>query len=107
MAINDTVAVNLRTLRDLRGLSQLELAGLVGVSRRTIARLEAAEIADPGVEQLSSLSEALGVTLDLLIGHRLVAVRIPVPADVHKALQSREGAKTLARMVHRASPPLK
>ena len=42
MSTKDVIAANLRTLRKVRGLSQPELAAKVGISPRTIARLEAA-----------------------------------------------------------------
>ncbi len=75
----EVLAGNLRVLRELRGLSQLELAEKVGVSRRTVARLEAGDIADPGVEQVRSLARELGVTLPTLIDERLTLVRLPLP----------------------------
>ena len=62
MELTRILATNLRVLRELRGrLGQLELAQRVGVSRRTIARLENAEVADPGVDQVRGLAAALRV----------------------------------------------
>ena len=59
MELTRILATNLRVLRELRGrLGQLELAQRVGVSRRTIARLENAEVADPGVDQVRGLAAA-------------------------------------------------
>lgn len=100
MELTRTLATNLRVLRELRGrLGQLELAQKIGVSRRTIARLENAEVADPGVEQLRSLAHALRVPLDLLISRRLVAVSIPVPHDIRDRLEGDEGPTLLAKLV--------
>ncbi len=100
MELTRTLATNLRVLRELRGrLGQLELAQKIGVSRRTIARLENAEVADPGVEQLRSLAHALRVPLDLLISRRLVAVSIPVPHDIRDRLEGDEGPSLLAKLV--------
>src|SRR5688572_31029936 len=62
----DVIATNLRTLRKVRGLSQPELAAQVGISPRTLARLEAGEVADPSINHVRALSRALGVTVDLL-----------------------------------------
>ncbi len=98
-----TIAANLPVLREICGrLGQLELAQQVSVSRRTIARLEAGEVADPGVEQLQRIASALGVTLEMLAEQSLVAVTIPVPKHVRDRLASKDGAKVLERMVDAA-----
>ena len=93
--VREILASNLRVLRELCGVSQLELAERVGVSRRTIARLEAGDIADPGVDQVRGLAQALGVTLPVLIGERLSLVRIPVPESKKGSLD----AAALERML--------
>ena len=61
MSTKDVIAANLRTLRKVRGLSQPELAAKVGISPRTIARLEAAQVADPSINHVRDLARALGV----------------------------------------------
>lgn len=100
MVTKDVIAANLRVLRELRGrLGQLDLAQKVGVSRRTIARLENGEVADPGVDQVRSLAAALRVPLQLLVGRRLLPVTLPVPAGVRERLESDEGPELLARIV--------
>ena len=54
MAMVDVISVNLPVLRELSGkMGQLELAERVGVSRRTIARIENAQVGDPGVDVLA------------------------------------------------------
>ncbi len=102
MATRDVIARNLRTLRDLRGLSQLELAQRVGVSRRTVARLEAAEIADPGIDQMREMARVLGVTVEMLAEQRLVALEVPLPEDVRDLLTGEQGAAVLADMCRAA-----
>jgi transcriptional regulator with XRE-family HTH domain len=101
MATRDLIAKNLRTLRDLRGLSQLELAQRVGVSRRTVARLEAAEIADPGIDQIRDMARVLGVTVEMLCEQKLVPLELPVPEDLRDLLTGENAAPVLAAM-HRA-----
>ncbi|MEM9192475.1 MAG: helix-turn-helix transcriptional regulator [Myxococcota bacterium] len=95
MSTQEVIAANLRILRDLRGMSQLDLAERVGVSRRTVARLEAGDIADPGVQQIQNLAEALGVTVALLIEQKLSTVRVPIP----EALVDRIDAARLEGMI--------
>lgn len=50
-----------------RGVSQEALADEVGVSWKTIARLESNEIADPGIRLLNNCALTLNVTLESLI----------------------------------------
>jgi transcriptional regulator with XRE-family HTH domain len=50
-----------------RGVSQKALADKVGVSWKTIARLESNEIADPGIRLLNNCALTLSVTLESLI----------------------------------------
>lgn len=103
MSMTRTLATNLRVLRDMRGrLGQLDLAERIGVSRRTIARLESAEVTDPGIEQIKSIADALRVPFHLLVSRRLVPVTIPVPAEIRDRLESEEGVELLVRMIQAA-----
>ena len=54
--------MNIRALRAARGLSQEDLGKEVGLSRQTVARIEAGEV-DPRAEVISKLSTILGATL--------------------------------------------
>ena len=100
MATIDVISTNLPILRELRKrVGQLELARRVGVSRRTIARLESAEVADPGVDLMSRIAKELGVSLSLLTESKLRAVTIALPEDVCKKLASAEAPKVLDAMV--------
>lgn len=55
-------------LRTSRGLTQKELADAVGLSVRTLARLEHEEVEDPPVGWFVNLSIALGVEPSDLLG---------------------------------------
>ena len=61
-----TFGNNLQTLRESQGLSQKELANLVGVSTGIVAEWEADE-AVPGLAELSRLCKALNVSADFLL----------------------------------------
>lgn len=56
----------LASLRKAKGLSQLNLAEKVGVSRQAISRWEAG-VAKPTTENLKSLGELFNVSLDYLL----------------------------------------
>ena len=103
----DVISANLPILRELcNRLGQLDLADRVGVSRRTIARLENAEVADPGVDLMSRIAGELGVTFSLLTESKLRTVSLALPEDVCDRLGSKEGAEILDAMVRAARHPV-
>jgi transcriptional regulator with XRE-family HTH domain len=99
MSTKDVIATNLRTLRKVRGLSQPELAAKVGISPRTIARLEAGQVADPSINHVRDLARALGVTVDLISESELEPVTIAVPAKLKQVLSSPEGLAMVADLL--------
>jgi len=99
MSTNDVIAANLRTLRKVRGLSQPELAAKVGISPRTIARLEAAQVADPSINHVRDLARALGVTVDLLSESALQPLTIAVPVKIKDVLDTPEGLTLLSELL--------
>jgi transcriptional regulator with XRE-family HTH domain len=98
MAPTDTIAANLRTLRKLREMPQQELAEKVGISPRTLARLEHGEVGDPGIGQVRALAQCLGVTVDWFTAERLVPLTVAVPERVAQVLGGPDGARILARI---------
>ena len=103
MPLIDVISANLPILRELRGrIGQLELAERVGVSRRTIARLENAEVSDPGVDLVSRIGRELGVSLAVLTESKIEAVLIPLPMDVCAKLKSDEAPGVLDLMIRAA-----
>ncbi len=99
MSTKDVIAINLRTLRKVRGLSQPDLAAKVGISPRTIARLEAGQVADPSINHVRDLARALGVTVDLLSESELLPFTIAVPAQLKQVLDSPEGMGLLSELL--------
>ena len=105
MAAIHVISANLPILRELRNrIGQLELAQRVGVSRRTIARLENAEVADPGVDLMSRIASELGVTLSLVTESRLQAMTLALPEEICDRLASAGGPELLETMVRAATP---
>ena len=106
MAAIDVISANLPILRELRNrIGQLALAQRVGVSRRTIARLENAEVTDPGVDLMRRIACELGVTLSLATESNLRAVTVALPEDVCDRLASAQGGEILDAMVRAARHP--
>lgn len=57
----------LRLARQLRGFSQLQLAGMAGVSRQAVSAVEAGH-SDPSLRVALALTRALGMTVEELFG---------------------------------------
>jgi XRE family transcriptional regulator, regulator of sulfur utilization len=72
--VRDAVAANVRALRSARGLSLGELAAASGTGKATLSRIEAGQ-ANPTVETLFALADALGVPLGALTADRAAAVQ--------------------------------
>jgi len=62
---------NLKLLRKQKGISQLKLAGVLGVSRSTIAMWENG-LSQPDHENLIKLSDYFNVTVDFLLGKKII-----------------------------------
>ena len=106
MALIDVISANLPILRELRNrMGQLGLAQRVGVSRRTIARLENAEVADPGVDLMGRIGKELGVSVALLTECELQEITVALPEDVCKKLASKQAPEVLDAMVRAARHP--
>lgn len=103
MAPIDVISANLPILREVRKrIGQLELAKRVGVSRRTIARLENAEVTDPGVSLMGRIAQELGVSLAMITETELRAITLALPADVCDRIASGEGPEVLDAMIRAA-----
>jgi putative molybdopterin biosynthesis protein len=59
--------IRLRLARQARGFSQLQLAGMAGVSRQAVSAVEAG-LSDPSLRVAVALSRALGLTVEELFG---------------------------------------
>jgi ribosome-binding protein aMBF1 (putative translation factor) len=65
-----------RRAREARGLTQTELAKLIGSSQSAVSRIEDADYAGHNLETLRKIAKALGLPLTLSIGtHRAVLAR--------------------------------
>ena len=62
---------NLKTLRELRGITQAELGNKAGMGAASVSHFETGQRA-PSLESLVKLADALGVSTDALLG------RVPV-----------------------------
>ncbi|HAK94523.1 MAG TPA: transcriptional regulator [Planctomycetes bacterium] len=65
-----------RRAREARGLTQAELAGLIGSSQSAISRIEDADYAGHSVETLRKIANALDLPFTISIGnHRALLAR--------------------------------
>jgi transcriptional regulator with XRE-family HTH domain len=72
--VQDAVAANVRALRGARGLSLGQLATASRTGKATLSRIEAGN-ANPTIETLFALADALGVPLGALTADRASAVQ--------------------------------
>jgi len=63
-----SIGKKIESIRNLRGLTQEELANGLGVSKQAVSKLEQSEKIED--ERLSQIADVLGVTLDGLKGFR-------------------------------------
>jgi putative molybdopterin biosynthesis protein len=66
----------LRLARQARGFSQLQLAGMAGVSRQAVSAVEAG-LSDPSLRVALALSRALGLTVEELFGPAIAEPVVP------------------------------
>jgi len=67
-AVNIDFGQNLREIRKKKGYTLDQLAVIVGISKRMISHYET-QVKRPSVDKLSKLADALGVSIDELMGH--------------------------------------
>lgn len=58
------IRLTIRNVRQSRNLSQTRLGKLSGVDQALISRIEAGEVASPGIETMLKLSRALSCSID-------------------------------------------
>jgi transcriptional regulator with XRE-family HTH domain len=63
-----SIGERLKRLREMRGLSQNELARRAGISHPVISDLERGVREDMAVSTAKALARALGVSLEMLVG---------------------------------------
>ena len=59
---------NLRKLRTSRGISQQQLADVIGTSQQSINKYENHSV-EPDIRTLTKIADYLGTTIDSLVGH--------------------------------------
>ena len=62
----------MRMWREKRGLSQIELARLSGISQVTISALEKGRNSGGNLDTLELLADALGLSIDEYVGHKVI-----------------------------------
>ena len=61
---------NIKRFRQEKGLSQDKLAKLADVTHTTLVKLESGVNNNPTVKTLKKIADALGISLDLLVGRK-------------------------------------
>jgi len=62
-----TIAQNIRLYRQKRKMTQKELAEKAGIDFFTLSKIETGTTANPSIETMKRLAQALGMSLDVLM----------------------------------------
>lgn len=65
----------MRMWREKRGLTQLELAKLSGISQATICAVEIGRNSGGNLDTIELLADALGLSIDEYVGHEVIKHR--------------------------------
>jgi transcriptional regulator with XRE-family HTH domain len=64
------LASNIKKLRQKAGLSQDQLARKAGIPYSTYLKIESGYTSSPSIQAVASIAEALGVSIDELVGRK-------------------------------------
>ena len=87
------VVKNLKYLRNQKGISQQQLAAVLGVSQQSVNKYENHNV-EPDIAMLSQMADFFGTTIDYLVGRS--DERTPPGKETPPGLSAREG-RLLAR----------
>lgn len=90
--VEKVISERLRSARKRKGLTQEEVARILGVTRSVIARYESG-INDPPTENVSMLAEIYNVSVDYLLG------RTDDPRPINEVIRNIPGAYPVGKMV--------
>ena len=68
--MKETLGTRIRKARLLYGMSQVELARRVGISKTAMNQIEMGETADPRLSRIRAIADILGVSMDYLAGRQ-------------------------------------
>lgn len=95
-----TLAENIKRLRNVKQLSQPQLAEKAGISKGYIYMLETGEMKNPSIDKLLKIAEALNCTIADLIGQPKTQTKIENTYEIPVGLQE------FARRKKREGDPL-
>ena len=68
--MSETMGDRIRGVRARKRITQAGLAHMVGISPTAMNAIEGGEV-DPRVSRVQKIAEALGVSIDYLVGHKV------------------------------------
>jgi transcriptional regulator with XRE-family HTH domain len=68
--MQETLGERIRKERLRYGMSQVELARRIGISKTAMNQIESGETEDPRVSRLRAIADILGVSMDYLAGRQ-------------------------------------
>lgn len=92
--LSENLAVNLRRLREARGLTQQELSERSGVPRPTLAHLESGS-ANPTLSVLSRVAQTLSVAMEELVRAEASFLSVQLAGDL---VETRDGGARVRKL---------
>ncbi|MEM7410934.1 MAG: XRE family transcriptional regulator [Myxococcota bacterium] len=102
-ALSDALAQNLRAVREVRGLTQQQLADLCGVPRSTVAHIESGGT-NPTLGVLARLAGALHLSLEELLAPPRARCQLFPRGSLPEEVSRRGGAVRLAKLLPNPVP---
>jgi transcriptional regulator with XRE-family HTH domain len=97
-AVSQNLRANLAALRELRGLTQVELGSRAAIAAASISHFETGQRI-PSLDSLIRLADALDVSVDALLGRVPLEASVPVdPIFVRASKASADTLDTLRRV---------
>lgn len=79
-----TTADAVRSARERRGWSQVQLAERAGMNSSTLSRIESGATPNPGKETLRQIADALNVSLEQLAGNHPTPLPVPLAGRISR-----------------------
>jgi transcriptional regulator with XRE-family HTH domain len=104
-AVSANLGSNLKSVREVRGLSQHQLASLCGIPRSTVANIEAGD-ANPTLSVLLRLASALHLTLEELMSPPRVQCQVFSAEELPIVERSKNGNVRIHKLLPHPIPSM-
>jgi len=90
--MTEQLGSRIKSVREVYGMSQAELARRVGISKQAMYAIEANKTPDPGALKVKAIAQTLHVSADYLLGLREDRSETPTPLSQPVPHRARKAA---------------